>query len=78
MTTVDQVPVPVDDIKVIIGVLAYLEAHLLGADEADTARALFNRLHGDLAKYGHTADVDDSAALGAITQRLHTAIGDVR
>lgn len=73
----DTVAVEAADVKVIIGILAGVEAHLMDAGQGEPINHLFDRLHRDLIRYGHATDDDDRAAVGAITQRLHKAIGDV-
>jgi hypothetical protein len=76
MSVADKVPVAVADVKVIIGILANVEAHLMDAREGDAIRHLFERLHLDLTRHGQASADDDSAAVAAITQRLHEALGD--
>ncbi|MFG6278886.1 hypothetical protein [Microbacterium sp. 5K110] len=73
-TEVDEV-----DLKVLIGVSAYLTAHLSTGQSGDvTLEQIARRLTRDLLHYGladETGEHDVAEAMAALTQRLHAAMG---
>jgi hypothetical protein len=75
--TDESATIPIDDAKVLIGMLAVLEGHLMDPAEDSLARRMVARLHRDLTRLGYTDDKGgDLALVRGMNQRLRYAIGE--